>query len=198
MAHDRSSNDPLIEILFLFNRSIGLYAIHDACSEYNTSQTVNERSQFQSRIQEIMVQRLGDVHAVVTDLQMSNIERPQKYEEALQAKENAKESILSATLERPRQLVDVNTKLEEARTQADITIALAESKARIARTKAEAEAVAIRKAYEAEAKIYSSVMQQQNLTIEGLLSYLSVRVVGESGNTVYAGLDAPAKTKYTH
>ena len=185
-------------ILFVPNRSIGLYAIHDACSEYNTSQTVNERSQFQSRIQEIMVQRLGDVHAVVNDLQMSNIERPQRYEEALQAKENAKESILSAKLERPKQIVEVNTKLKEAQTQAEITIALAKSKAKIAITKATAEATAIRKAYEAEATIYSSIMQHQNLTFEGLLSYLSVRVVGDAENTVYTGLDAPAKTKYTH
>ena len=177
---------------------MGLYAIHDACSEYNTSQTVNERAEFQSRIQEIMVLRLGDVHAVVTDLQMSNIARPDKYEKALQAKESAKESITTAILERPRQVLEVDTKLKQARTQAEITIALAKSKAKIAITKAKAEAEAIMEAYKAEATIYSSIMKQQNLTIEGLLSYLSVRVVGETDKTVYAGLDAPAKTKYTH
>jgi prohibitin 2 len=188
----------LSDICWFLNRSIGLYAIHDACSEYNTSQTVNERSQFQSRIQEIMVERLGAIHAVVTDLQMSNIERPSKYEQALQAKESAKESITTAQLERPRKLVEVDTKLKKANTQAEITIALAKSKAKIAITKATAQAEAIMEAYRAEATIYSSIMKQQNLTIEGLLSYLSVRVVGETDNTVYAGLEAPAKTKYTH
>lgn len=145
-----------------------------------------------------MVQRLGDVHAVVTDLQMSNIARPAKYEKALQAKESAKESITTAKLLRPKEIVEVDTKLKQARTQAEITIALARSKAKIATTKANAEAKAIIEAYTAEATVYSSIMKQQNLTIEGLLSYLSVRVVGETGQTVYAGLDAPAKTKYTH
>ena len=183
---------------FIYCRSIGLYAIHDACSEYNTSQTVNERTQFQSRIQEIMVERLGDIHAVVTDLQMSNIARPLKYEQSLQAKESAKESITTAILERPRQLVEVDTKLKQARTQSEITIALAKSKSKIAINKAKADAEAIRQAYEAEATVYSSIMNQQNLTVEGLLSYLSVRVVDETDKTVYAGLDAPAKTKYTH
>ena len=181
-----------------FNRSIGLYAIHNACSEYNTSQSVNERAEFQSRIQEIMVERLGVIHAVVTDLQMSNIARPLRYEQALQAKESAKESILTAQLERPKTLVEVDTKLKRARTQAEITIATAKSKASIAITKAKAQADAIMEAFKAEAVVYSSIMKQQNLTIEGLLSYLSVRVVGETDNTVYAGLDAPAKTKYTY
>jgi hypothetical protein len=92
----------------------------------------------------------------------------------------------------------VETKLKQAETQAEITIALAKSKAKIAETKAKAKAEAIMEAYKAEAVVYSSIMKQQNLTIEGLLSYLSVRVVGETDNTVYAGLDAPAKTKYTH
>ena len=159
---------------------------------------MNERTQFQSRIQEIMVERLGVIHAVVTDLQMSNIARPLRYEQALQAKESAKESIVTAQLERPRAIVEVNTKLKQAETQAEITIASAKSKASIAITRAKAEANAIMEAYRAEAIIYSSIMKQQNLTIEGLLSYLSVRVVGETDNTVYAGLDPPAKTKYTH
>ena len=159
---------------------------------------MNERTQFQSRIQEIMVERLEDIHVVVTDLQMSNIARPLRYEQALQAKESAKESITTAELERPRQLVEAETKLKQAETQAEITIALAKSKAKIAETKAKAKAEAIMEAYKAETVVYSSIMKQQNLTIEGLLSYLSVRVVGETDNTVYAGLDAPAKTKYTH
>lgn len=179
-------------------RSIGLYAIHDGCSEYNTSQTVNERAEFQSRIQEIMEQRLGNVSAVVTDLQVSNIGRPLKYEEALTAKEGAKESITTAILEQPRQIIEVKTKLRQAETQAEITVDLAKSKAKIALTKAKAQAQAILEAYKTEALIYSSIMKQQNLTIEGLLSYISVRVIGETDNTVYTGLDPPAKTKYTH
>lgn len=179
-------------------RSIGLSSIHDGCSEYNTSQTVNQRAEFQSRIQEIMVERLGNVSAVVTDLQLSNIARPVKYEEALQAKEGAKESINSAKLERPRELIEMQTKLRQAETQAQITIETAKSKSKIALTKAKAEAQGIFEAFKAESVIYSSIMKQQNLTVEGLLSYVSVRVVGETGNTVYAGLDQPAKTKYTH
>lgn len=196
---DRSIRaDHLISEFNFGFRSIGLSSIHDGCSEYNTSQTVNERAQFQSRIQEITEKRLRKFSALVTDLQMSNIARPDKYEEALQAKEGAKESITTAKLEQPRQIIEVQTKLRQAETQAQISIDLAKSKAKIVFTKARAEAQAILEAYKVETVIYSSIMKQQNLTIEGLLSYLSVRVVSETENTVYTGLEPPARTKYTH
>ena len=159
---------------------------------------MNERGRFQTRIQDIMVERLGNISTVVTDLQVSQIERPEAYEKALQAKEGAKESITTAKLEQPRQIIEVKTKLRQAETQAEITLTLAKSRANIALTKAKAEAEAIFEAYKAESIIYSDIMKQQNLTVEGLLSYLSVRVVGETESTVYAGLDAPAKTKYTY
>ena len=64
-------------------------------------------------------------------------------------------------------------------------------------TKAIADAEGIKNAYETEAKTYSIIMTDQNLSAEGLLSYLSIRAIQKSSsNSLYLSLDAPAKTSF--
>ena len=64
-------------------------------------------------------------------------------------------------------------------------------------TKANADAEGIKNAYETEAKTYSKIMKDQNLSTEALLSYLSIRAIQQSkASSVYVNLDAPAKTSF--
>lgn len=172
--------------------------MHDACSLFNTSQFQIQRSQFQDLVYTLMSKRLDTVSAEITDLQVSNIERPKSYETVVRNKESAKENIKIAKNERPRQLIEAKSLREEAVTQAQITVEQAKSGGRIILSKADAEAASIMAAYEAEAEAYANIMTSQKLSVDGLLSYLGVRAIAETNNTVNVGLPAPAKTTYTY
>ncbi|PIK37707.1 hypothetical protein BSL78_25456 [Apostichopus japonicus] len=136
------------------------------------------------------------LHCTVSDLQVNNIARPIEYENAVKSKEAARENIQVAETERPRQLTQANTVLREAETQAVIDINRAETDGRISRNAAVAQAEAILAQYEAEANAFANIIIEQDLTTDGLMAYLGVRVVSEAANPVYAGIEPPAKTSY--
>ncbi|XP_057305170.1 uncharacterized protein LOC130642109 [Hydractinia symbiolongicarpus] len=171
--------------------------IHNTCSEFNVTEFQTSRVEFQNKIlSSLQARLLSDFKTTVRDVQVSNIKRPSAYEKVVRDKEAAKQNIAVAEQERPRILTAANTKLKEAQTQANITLNKAHTDARIAITKANAEAEAIQNAYETEAKTYASIMIVQNLTVNGLLSYLSTRAVQTAKKDVFVNIDAPAKTSF--
>lgn len=141
-----------------------------------------------------MVNRFTSVNADITDLQVSNIKRPSEYETVVRNKESAKENINIAKNERPRALIEAKTAKEEAVTQGVINVQTANSESKVLLSKAEAEAASILAALKAEAEAYSSIMSSQELSVDGLLSYLGVRVLADNNHTVNIGFPAPAKT----
>lgn len=90
-----------------------------------------------------MVKRFTEVNADITDLQVSNIKRPDEYETVVRNKESAKENINIAKNERPRALIEAETKKEEAVTQGRISVQTANSDSRVILSKTEAEAASI-------------------------------------------------------
>ena len=84
----------------------------------------------------------------------------------------------------------------EAETQAAITLDVARTNARILVTKADNEATAILNAYETEADTYRSIMDNQGLTVEGFLSYLTTRAIESTSKDVNVNLEPPAKTTF--
>ena len=88
---------------------------------------------------------------------------------------------------------------EEAVTQAKITVQRAESEARVILSKAQAEADSIKAAFDAEAQAFLKLKTDSlSNSVDGLLSYLGVRLIAESNNTVNLAIDAPPRTKYTY
>jgi prohibitin 2 len=145
-----------------------------------------------------MAKRFSDVSADITDLQVSNIKRPSSYEKVVRDKEAAKENIAIALNERPRKLVQAKSLKEDAKKNGQIAEQTAQSRANILMSKTNAQVSSILARYDAEARAFSTLMKKQNLTSEGLLSYLSTRVLAEKNTTVSVALDAPARTKYTY
>ncbi|XP_063411692.1 uncharacterized protein LOC134694593 [Mytilus trossulus] len=176
----------------------GRSALHESCSYFNTSQFQAERAIFQEKVQEQIELRYEELHAIITDLQVSNIDRPSEYESAIRSKERAREDIQVANNERPRLLTEATTKQREAETQAKIIIDKAESDARILANKAHTEAQAIIAQYRKESEAYKQIVDATGLafSIEGFISYLGVRVIADATNPVYIGLDSPAHTVY--
>lgn len=186
MAFREHSN--YVEMLKFLARA----SIHDSCSQFNTSEFQTRRSFFQEFVYTTMVKRFTEVNADITDLQVSNIKRPDEYETVVRNKESAKENINIAKNERPRALIEAETKKEEAVTQGRISVQTANSDSRVILSKAEAESASILAALRAEAEAYANIIRSQELSVDGLLSYLGVRVLAENNNTVSIGFPAPA------
>lgn len=172
--------------------------MYDACSRFNTSQFQSQRATFQENVLTTMNKRFQEVSADLTDLQVSNIIRPKSYEKVVRDKESAKENINIALNERPRKLVQAKSAKEDAIKNGQIAVQTATSNSKILKTKTDAEVQSILTRYDAEARAFATLKQAQNMTVDGLLSYLSTRVVAERNNTLSVGMDAPAKTKYTY
>ena len=49
---------------------IGMSALHESCSYFNTSQFQAERANFQEKVREQIVERYQELHADITDLQV--------------------------------------------------------------------------------------------------------------------------------
>jgi len=170
--------------------------IHDTCSLFNVNE-FQTRVKFEEAILANLHTRLSnDLMTTVRDVQVSNIERPHDYETVVVGKESAKQNINVAAQERSRILTAAQTKKLEAETHANITLNKANTDARITIAKAEAEAKAIYNAYVTEAETYKLIMDNQNLTIDGLLAYLTTRAIQTVHSPVHVNLEAPANTKF--
>lgn len=177
----------------------GESALHEACSQFNTSQFQAERGAFQEAVRAKLQERYEELNADITDLQVSNIARPSEYESAIRSKERAREDIQVALNERPRLLTEADTGKREAETQAEIIKDKASSEARILENRAISEANAIIDQYSKEAEAYELILSSSGLafTVEGFISYLGVRVIADAKNPVHIGLQSPAKSSYT-
>lgn len=179
-------------------KNLGESAIHDSCSLFNTSQFQSERGIFQEDLRTRLVNKYDQIDCDVTDLQVNDIRRPYEYEQAIKAKEAAREDIEVALQERPKALTEAETKKREAETTAEITINKANSEARITINKAESDGQGILSEYHKEADTYKALVSADGLGLddEGFLSYMGIRTIQNSQNMVMAGMKAPARASY--
>ncbi|CAD5115415.1 unnamed protein product [Dimorphilus gyrociliatus] len=167
---DEEGHDQMLE-------SVAQSAVHEACSNFNTSQFQTERGSFQTAVKDILLKRLGEVFTDIADLQMQNIQRPRSYEIVVQNKETAREDIDVARQERPRLMALAKNKLEEAKNEAEITLQKATSNARVILTAAEAEAKGIETQYESEAAVYKTLKNTLRFSNEDFIKYLATRAI---------------------
>lgn len=166
--------------------------IHDTCSLFNVTEFQTSRVQFQNKILDTLNERLKlNFKTSVRSVQVSNIQRPLEYEKVVRDKESAKQNIQVAIQERPRILTAANTKKREAETEANITLGVAQTNARIMISKAHIEAQGILNAFTTEAKTFEEIKILQNLTVSGLLSYITTRAIQTADKPVYVNLENP-------
>lgn len=185
---DFQDNDNFKKVLF----DTALEVIHNACSKLNVTQFQTARVAFQDSILTSLNDRLTkDYDTAVKDVQVNNIERPSEYEQVVRDKESAKQNIDVKLQERPRILTAAITKRLESETQANITLNKARTDARVLLLQAEAQSKAILKAYETEADTYSQIMIKQNLTTDGVLSYLLTRAIQTVKKPLHVNVKPP-------
>ena len=183
----------------------GLSAIHHSCAEYMVTEFQAKRGIIQNRMEENLRLKLegsksadGDdddqegVHAVAVSLQLRYVKLPAEYNTAVAEKQAAEEDIALAIAQRKQETTKANTELLRAKEEARKIIDTANNEAEVLLTEARLKAEETLYSFEKEAEALVEVKNALNLTTEGVLAYLSNKLLGEVTNlTVSTG--EPAK-----
>ncbi|CAF1373630.1 unnamed protein product [Rotaria magnacalcarata] len=174
----------------------GRAAVHDTCAHFNTTAFQSMRGFFQVKLLEEMKNTFTPFYAILRDLQVNNVRRPGDFETAVKDKEAAKENIKIAENERPKLLTQARTEYQKALKQAQIINERAETDSTIILNQADAEAQAVRARYSTETESFAKLKNKMGLTVESLLNYMAIRIIGSSKNDVYINMKSPAQVKY--
>ena len=176
---------------------VSLQTIYDVCTEYNVTELQTLRIEFQKKILDSLVERLERGYTTnVRDVQIRHVRRPAGFEDVIRGKEAARQKIEIARLERERILSSAQSAARVAEAQANLTLAKAELEANLTLLTADTHGRAIYDVYTTESDMYRDVMVNLNLTVAGVVSYLSTRMVQYSEKPIFINMDSPAYTNY--
>lgn len=178
----------------------GLSAIHHSCSEFSVAEFQNKRGVIQSTMEKNLKLKLegnktaGEegVNAIAVSLQLTYVHLPEKYNTAVAEKQAAEEDIALAIAERKQETTKANTELLKAKEEARKIRDTAQNEAEVLLTEARLKAEEILYSFQKEAEALVEVKNRLNLTTEGVLAYLSNKLLEEADHlTVTTG--EPAK-----
>eukprot|EP00581_Thalassiosira_minuscula_P026922 CAMPEP_0184414322 /NCGR_PEP_ID=MMETSP0738-20130409/7924_1 /TAXON_ID=385413 /ORGANISM="Thalassiosira miniscula, Strain CCMP1093" /LENGTH=436 /DNA_ID=CAMNT_0026773299 /DNA_START=48 /DNA_END=1358 /DNA_ORIENTATION=+ len=180
--------------------SAGLSAIHHSCSDFTVSEFQGKRAVIQSTMEKNLRRKLeGDaetgeegVHALAISLQLRFVELPEEYNTAVAEKQAAEEDIELARAQRLQETTKANTELLKAKEESRKILDTAENEADVLLTEAELAAEETLYNFQKEAEAIVEVKTKLNLTTEGVLAYLSNRLLSEA-TTLRVTTGEPAK-----
>ena len=133
--------------------------------------------------------------AQVFDLQLRNIDRPVKYEIAVEDKESARADITLAGNERRQALVKAETLLAESKLKANQTMDKANTDAAVTKARATAEAESALNKYEELARVYGGAKTTHNLNDAGIMTYVA-NTIHSSSETSKVQIPHTAQVDY--
>lgn len=166
----------------------GLSAIHHSCSEFFIAEFQNKRGVIQSKMEDNLRLKLegnessGEegVNAVAVSLQLTYLELPERYSTAVKDRQAAKEGIELAVKERVFETTKANTALGTAREEVRKIEDTANNEAQVLLTEATLQAQEMLFSFQKEAEALVEVKEKLNFTTEGLLAYLSNKLMSEA------------------
>lgn len=178
----------------------GLSAVHHTCSDFQVSEFQNKRGVIQSTMESNLRKKLeGDeetgevgVNAVAVSLQLTYVHLPERYNTAVAEKQAAEEDIELAIAQRTQETTKANTELLKAKEEARKILDTAHNEAEVLLTEARLKAEETLYSFQKEAEALVQVRDSLNLTAEGMLAYLSNRLLSEASNLTVTTAE-PAK-----
>lgn len=178
----------------------GISAIHHSCAEYFISEFQNKRGAIQNTMEDNLKLKLQGnpdtseegVEAVVVALQLTYIGLPNEYKAAVAEKQTAEEDIALAIAQRNQETTKADTELLRAKEEARKVKDTANNEAEVLLTEARLKAQETLFSFQKEAEALVEVRNALNLTTEGVLAYLSNRLLAEAG-TLRVTTGEPAK-----
>lgn len=163
-------------------RAAGNSAVQHTCSEFNVTNFQNKRGVIQSTMEENLRFKLegtpekenaDGVYARAISLQLSNVDLPEEYSQAVAEKQSATENISLAKNQRTQNITKAQTELNSAKEEAIKIFDSAQNDANITLTEANLEAEETTYRYEIEEVVLSGVRESLGLSTQGLLAYLT-------------------------
>lgn len=167
--------------------SVTRNAIKDVCPMFTGEDFFNRRGQIQEAFQtELMhAYNVSDAYATIEQVQVRNVNHPDAYEEANQAKESVSQERDRVLAQREQQITDANTQLAKAQLDADIILiqagATAESNIIAANEQAKIEHTKWTELLGA----WSNIFGQIGGTVEDFINnYVRYSVVSKEGSAI--------------
>ncbi|KAL3805820.1 hypothetical protein HJC23_007781 [Cyclotella cryptica] len=182
----------------------GLSAIHHSCSEFSVTEFQNKRGIIQSTMEKNLRLKLegnktaGEegVNAVAVSLQLTFVHLPEEYNRAVAEKQAAEEDIALAIAQRKQETTKASTELLKAKEESQKIRDTAQNEAEVLLTEAKLKAEEILYSFQKEAEALMQVKNGLNLTTEGVLAYLSTKLLNEADHlTVTTGEPARLSRK---
>ena len=171
-------------------RAAGNSAVQHSCSAFNVSNFQNKRGVIQSTMEDNLRLKLegteennfeDGVYARAISLQLSNVDLPEEYSQAVADKQSANEDISLAKNQRQQNITKAQTDLNTAKEEARKIYDSAQYDANITLTEANLQAEEISYRFETEKQVLLGVRDTLGLsTGNGLLAYLTNQLYAEA------------------
>lgn len=169
-------------------------SVRKACGDFNATDYQDRRglvaSTMEAEVKEKVEAKFG---ATVTKLQLGSVQRPREFENAVRAKENARNEIGLAEFERDEAITEADTKIDVAEAEAIRIIDTAETTAEIVGSQASAESEAIEDRFAQLSSVYQDVQATNGLGTAGILVYINNEIFHDD---VTIAVDTPVKLNF--
>ena len=168
--------------------------IRNVCGDFIADQFQTERGRVAVSMEEGVRAATGErFHAVITKLQLRDVNRPAEYEQAVRDKENARSEIRLAENEEIQAITQAETTVDVAREEEIRLLDSASTEAEIKRNQSLAQEEAIVDRFVQLADLYGGVKSGKNLSVKGILTYISNEVFMDD---VTIAVDTPAEVTF--
>lgn len=169
-------------------------AIRDTCGDFVADDYQNNRGAVAASMEDQVRNRTSTLFkAIVTKLQLKNVNRPVAFETAVRDKENARSQIGLARNEEAQALTQAETKKDVAVEEATRILDSANTTAEIKLAQAEAESEAILDRFTQLGSVFGAVKQSSQLTNKGILTYISNEIFHQD---ITIGVEAPVELDF--
>lgn len=155
----------------------GRTTLRDVASYYNAIEFFNNRTEIAEQMLLELQKDISKMFADVVNIQLREINLPDSFEDALERVQVAQQEYEIARFEQQAAIVRAETKIIEARAEANITILKAEADAEAFMINMKAQADALNITLNTQSLAYYAMAQQLNLTSTELLSLLWIMAI---------------------
>ncbi|MCH9690321.1 MAG: hypothetical protein K0U10_06690, partial [Gammaproteobacteria bacterium] len=160
--------------------SLSESVIRNTCSQFNADDYQVSREEISSRMEELVEHKSEYLYADVVELQLQDITRPTKYEEAVQDIESVRTDITKSKNERDQALVEANTKLELAQQQANQILYSASVQSKTIQVDAENKAKSTISLYTEKASVLNGYIQSNGLSSVQLIELVKNSILNRN------------------
>eukprot|EP00908_Phaeocystis_cordata_P026529 Transcript_9009.p1 GENE.Transcript_9009~~Transcript_9009.p1 ORF type:complete len:368 (+),score=181.81 Transcript_9009:506-1609(+) len=151
--------------------------LRDVASEFQAFQYFYNRTIVGAKMRETLNSALANHSATVQAFQLLNVELPERFAAAIEATEVARQAIENARYQQDVARTEANTRVEEAKRQAQIILLEANATAQSTTLQAAADANITLRQMQAETTAYRTIQQELDLDEEQLLSYVWLKAI---------------------